>query len=186
MCVPCLLIVILGRKRYVQSPPRGSVVVEAGKVIWYHTKINGLFPSLNKMDACKPSNLAVSHPEIAAKATWDDVFVDEFKRALRACVVFCWYPIYWLCYNQISNNLLSQAATMWTGNVPNDIMNNIDPLFLICMIPVFDRVIYPLLRRFGFHMRPITRISLGFFFVIGGYGIYSRHSSQDLQYTTLL
>ena len=32
------------------------------------------------------------------------------------------------------------------------------------MIPVFDRVIYPTLRRFGFNMRPITRISLGFFF----------------------
>ncbi|KAI8372091.1 POT family-domain-containing protein [Choanephora cucurbitarum] len=152
-----IVILLLGRKRYVVVPPRGSIFVEAYKLLTLSLKVKG------GLQACKPSNLAIEHPELAAKATWDDVFVDELRRALRACIVFCWYPIFWLCYSQISNNLLSQAATMWTGNVPNDIMQNIDPLTLIIIIPIFDRIIYPTLRRLGFPMRPIFRISLGFF-----------------------
>ncbi|KAL0095080.1 POT family-domain-containing protein [Phycomyces blakesleeanus] len=164
MFVPCIAVVLLGRKHYVQNPPRGSVFVEAGKLISLRFKIPGGFA------ACKPSALALTHPEIAANVTWDDVFVDELKRALKACVIFCWYPIYWLCYVQITNNLISQASTMWTGSVPNDIMQNIDPLVLIIMIPFMDRFGYPFLRRCGIHMRPIMRITLGFFFAAASMG----------------
>ncbi|KAI9322913.1 peptide transporter PTR2-A [Dichotomocladium elegans] len=164
MFIPCLAIVILGRKKYVEVPPRGSVVLEAIKCIYYNAEINGPFSGLDKLDAVKPSQLAQTHPKWAAGATWDDTFVDELRRCLRACIVFCWYPIFWLCYVQMTNNLISQAATMLTGNIPNDIINNIDPFFVICFIPVMDRIIYPLLRRFGYPMRPITRIALGFFF----------------------
>lgn len=105
MFVPCIIVVILGRNRYVQTPPRGSVFLEAGKLFWFASiKVKG------GLEACKPSNLSASHPELAAKATWDDIFVDEIKRALKACIVFCWFPIYWLCYQQMTNNLLSQVC----------------------------------------------------------------------------
>ncbi|OBZ84405.1 putative peptide transporter ptr2 [Choanephora cucurbitarum] len=161
MFIPCLAVVILGRKQYVQNPPRGSVFVEAGKLLMLRFKVKGGF------EACKPSNLIVNHPELAAKATYDDIFVDELKRTLRACVVFCWYPIYWLCYSQMSNNLVSMAGTMLTGNVPNDIMQNIDPIALIIIIPIMDKIVYPGLRRMGIPMRPIARISLGFLFASG-------------------
>ncbi|KAI9496064.1 POT family-domain-containing protein [Zychaea mexicana] len=157
MFVVCIIVVVLGRNRYIEAPPRGSVFLEAGRLIRFYFKTKS-------MEACKPSNLIKTHPELAAKATWDDIFVDELRRALKACVVFCWFPIYWLCYQQITNNLISQAATMLTGNVPNDIMQNIDPIALVICIPIMDRIVYPLLRRFGFPMRPIMRISIGFFF----------------------
>ncbi|KAI8388761.1 POT family-domain-containing protein [Radiomyces spectabilis] len=158
MFVPCMAVVLLGRRHYVQNPPRGSVFVEAGRLFFFSWKIKG------GMEACKPSNIEREHPELLSKVTWDDIFVDELKRTLKACTVFCWYPIYWICYSQITNNLISQAATMMTGNVPNDIMQNIDPLALIILIPIMDRIVYPLLRRYGFRMRPILRISLGFVF----------------------
>ncbi|CAO3595156.1 unnamed protein product [Absidia cylindrospora] len=155
MFVPCIIVVVLGRKQYVSEPPRGSVFVEAGKIFYYSFKIKG------GMAACKPSLLQVSHPELAASATWDDIFVDELKRAVKACAVFCWFPIFWLCYAQITNNLISQAGTMLTGNVPNDIMQNIDPLVLIITIPIMDRLVYPTFRRLGLPLKPIFRISLG-------------------------
>ncbi|KAG0169667.1 peptide transporter ptr2 [Apophysomyces sp. BC1034] len=158
MFIPCIIVVILGRKRYVQTPPRGSVFVEAGRLFWFSWKVKG------GLEACKPSHLAVEHPELVEKATWDDIFVDELKRTMKACKVFCWFPIYWLCYSQITNNLLSQAATMLTGSVPNDIMQNIDPIALIILIPIMDRLVYPGLRRMGIPMRPIMRITLGFLF----------------------
>jgi POT family proton-dependent oligopeptide transporter len=53
---------------------------------------------------------------------------------------------------------------MQTGEVPNDIMQNIDPICLIIFIPLMDMFGYPFLRRIGLPMRPMVRISCGFFF----------------------
>jgi POT family proton-dependent oligopeptide transporter len=154
--IPGILIVLAGRKHYVRNPPRGSIFVEAVKVVRLSFK--------HGLEGCKPSNLRAEHPELAAKATWDDVFVDELRRTFKACIVFCWYPIYWLCYSQMTNNMVSMTATMQTGNVPNDIMQNINPLTLVIVIPIMDRFVYPGLRRIGINLRPMARISLGFLF----------------------
>lgn len=48
--------------------------------------------------------------------------------------------------------------------IPNDIMQNIDPLTIIIFIPICDRLLYPFLRKIGIPFRPITRITMGFVF----------------------
>lgn len=53
---------------------------------------------------------------------------------------------------------------MQLHGIPNDIMQNIDPLTLIFLIPIFDRLVYPGLRKFGIQCRPISRIACGFVF----------------------
>jgi POT family proton-dependent oligopeptide transporter len=47
--------------------------------------------------------------------------------------------------------------------LPNDVISNIDPLALIVLIPFFDMVLYPLLRKFKINFTPIKRITAGFF-----------------------
>ena len=68
-----------------------------------------------------------------------------------------------LTYNQINNNLTSQAATMVTNGVPNDVLSNLDPIALIIFIPICDYLIYPALRRAGIRFTPIKRITMGFY-----------------------
>jgi len=99
-----------------------------------------------------------------AMITWDDVFVDEVKRTLRACQIFLFYPLYWISYNQITTNLISQAATLRLDGTPNDLVQNFDAIALIIFIPIMDILVYPFLRRCGFVARPIFRIWLGFMF----------------------
>lgn len=154
--IPGILIVMAGKNHYVKNPPRGSIFIEAFKVVGLSFKYG--------LEGCKPSILRVDHPEIAQKATWDDIFIDELRRTFKACVVFCWYPIYWLCYSQMTNNMVSMTATMQTGSVPNDIMQNINPLTLVIVIPIMDRFFYPGFRRIGINIRPMARITLGFLF----------------------
>lgn len=107
-----------------------------------------------------PSRLGPSKP---AWMNFDDAWVDEVRRGLLACKVFLWYPLYWLAYSQMTNNLTSQAATMQLDGVPNDIVSNFNPLFIVILIPVMDKVIYPGLRKMGLHFTPIKRITCGFF-----------------------
>lgn len=56
------------------------------------------------------------------------------------------------------------AGTMQLHGIPNDIIQIIGPLSLLFLIPIFDCLIYPGLRKIGLPFRPITRIAWGFFF----------------------
>ena len=66
-----------------------------------------------------------------------------------------------LVHGQILHNLTSQAATMVTNGVPNDVINNLDTLTLIVFIPICDMFIYPALRKKGINFTPIKRIAAG-------------------------
>lgn len=56
------------------------------------------------------------------------------------------------------------AGQMDLHGIPNDILQNIDPITVIILIPLMDRLFYPFLRS-KLHVRfhPITRITWGFF-----------------------
>lgn len=59
-------------------------------------------------DAVKPSNVAPQ--QRPSWMTFDDAWVDEVRRGVKACAVFLYLPIYWLAYGQMTGNLTSQAA----------------------------------------------------------------------------
>lgn len=96
-------VLILGRKFYVVRPPTGSIITNAFKAI-------GVMIGSRKMDAAKPSWQAEHGSNRAFP--WDDHFIDELKRALVACKVFAFYPIYWVVYGQFSTNFVSQGRSL--------------------------------------------------------------------------
>lgn len=148
-----ITVLVLGRKRYVDRPPNGTVVLDSFKAV-------GLMIRHRNMDAAKPSWLAQNGSSKSVK--WDDTFVEELKRALVGCKVFTIYPIYWVCYGQFSNNFVTQAGQMAGHGIPNDLMQNFDPIAIIVFVPLMDRLVYPLLRKLRIPFRPISRITFGF------------------------
>ncbi|KAI5289480.1 hypothetical protein KEM55_008808, partial [Ascosphaera atra] len=147
------IILSLGRKFYVVRPPEGSVITNCFKCIFMMAKGRST-------DAPKPSVLAAVGKENTV--TWDDHFVDEVKRALVACQVFAIYPVYWVVYGQFSSNFVTQAGQMDGHGVPNDLMQNFDPIAIIVFIPIMEKIFYPALLKMRIRVRPITRISFGF------------------------
>jgi POT family proton-dependent oligopeptide transporter len=67
----------------------------------------------------------------------------------------------------MTGNLTSQAATLQLHGVPNDIIQNLNPISIVIMIPILDHGIYPALRKAGIAFTPIKRMTLGFFFAAG-------------------
>ncbi|KAL4882392.1 POT family-domain-containing protein [Aspergillus karnatakaensis] len=147
-------VIILGRKYYVVRPPQGSVITDAFKALWIMV-VN------RNMDAPKPTWQAANGGN-RTNLPWDDHFIDELKRALVACKVFAFYPIYWVVYGQFSSNFVSQAGQMNGHGIPNDLMQNFDPISIIVFIPILETLVYPVLRRMRIRFRPVSRISLGF------------------------
>ncbi|KAI5953144.1 hypothetical protein KGF54_002515 [Candida jiufengensis] len=96
----------------------------------------------------------------------DIVSPDEIKRALYACKIFLFYPFYWVTYGQMVNNFVSSAASMRAHHLPNDILQAINSIAIIIFIPLFEKFLYPFVRRWT-PFKPITRITYGFMFGAG-------------------
>ncbi|KAF8530501.1 PTR2-domain-containing protein [Hysterangium stoloniferum] len=168
------IVLYLGRNRYVKTPAKGSVVLESVKVfrlayrsVWSLNPLI-LWKNLEKgpdWDAARPTIDDETKGSTLKKwITWDSQFVDEIRRTLFACKVFLLYPLFWISYNQMTSNLTNQAGYMDTGNTPNDLLNNLDPIAIIIIIPIMVIYLTHSLRRVGIVVRPIQRITLGFFF----------------------
>jgi POT family proton-dependent oligopeptide transporter len=147
-------VLILGRKFYVVRPPQGSIITDAFKACWMMLKARN-------MNAAKPSVLAASGNGRAVP--WNDHFIEELKRALVAMRVFIFFPVFWVIYNQFSNNFVSQAGQMAGHGIPNDLMQNFDPIAIIVVVPILDRFVYPAMLKAHIQFRPISRITVGFF-----------------------
>lgn len=52
------------------------------------------------------------------------------------------------------------------GGVPNDIVNNLNPLALIIFIPIVDKFLYPAIARTGFKFTAIKKITMGFIMAV--------------------
>ncbi|KAK4574448.1 hypothetical protein LTR86_001289 [Recurvomyces mirabilis] len=159
-CIAPIILAVM-QKKYNLREPTGSVFGKFTKLTSYAMK-NGGYKHVGKADfweRVKPSR-------IQNKPSWmtfDDAWVDEIARGVKACSVFSFYPLWWLAYNQIDGNLVSQAATMDLHGVPNDLLNNMNPLGIIILIPIMDFIVYPLLRKFKIRFTPLRRMLSGFF-----------------------
>lgn len=158
----CPFVLLYFKKTYKLSPPTGSVMGKAWKLFRLASKKSKSFRDPEFWQRVKPSEIRARGEPVPKWMTFDDEWVDEVKRGILACKVFLWYPLYWLAYNQMTNNLVSQANTMVLGSTPNDIVAKLNPIFIIIVIPIMDFIIYPLLRKCGIHPTPIKKITAGF------------------------
>ncbi|TDZ34596.1 putative peptide transporter ptr2 [Colletotrichum spinosum] len=170
MLALCPLVMWWGKGRYRDQPPSGSVLGPALRTFFYAQRgrwsLNPVRTWRNMHDGTFWDSVKPSRFTEATRPKWmtfDDAWVDELRRGFAACAVFSWYPIYWLSYNQLNNNLVSQAAVMKLNGLPNDILSNLDPLALLIFIPVCDLLLYPTLRKLRIRFTPIRKITFGFF-----------------------
>ncbi|KIX96749.1 uncharacterized protein Z520_07469 [Fonsecaea multimorphosa CBS 102226] len=173
MFLLCPVILVLNKKNYRLTPPQGSVLGPTVKTLLYALRpywswnpfrvIRNVRKTTTFWTALEPSRIP-PHKR-PSWMTFDDAWVSELRRGVKACSVLLWFPLYWLTYNQMNNNLTSQADTMRHAGVPPEIVSNLDPLTLIILIPICDLVIYPALtKRWGVKLTPIKKITLGFWF----------------------
>lgn len=102
------IVLAVCKKHYVLLPPTGSVFAKFFQLWKYAAKGNwSINPvrtyknlsSPNFWDRAKPSNIPVN--ERPSWMTFDDAWVDEVRRGLKACAVFLYLPLYWLAYGQM-------------------------------------------------------------------------------------
>ncbi|KAK1833002.1 major facilitator superfamily domain-containing protein [Podospora conica] len=149
-------------KRIVKQPPGGSDLGNVFKVLGAAIKHGGV-RSIGRAgfwNAAKPSVRAAAGSSKVYE--YDDQFVEDVRRTFQACGIFLFLPIF-----NINDGGLGAAANaltvgMQTNGLPNDLLDNLNSVSIVIMVPIMNHVIYPLLLRLGIKIGPITRMTFGF------------------------
>ncbi|VUC29628.1 unnamed protein product [Clonostachys rosea] len=156
-----LVVFLLGRNKYIKVEPVGSAILDAIHTTKIAIKERGF-------ENARPSVLRENGREeqyaLASQERFTDDYVDDVKKGLESCKMFLFFPFYFICWNQMWNNLISQAGQMALHGTPNDLLQNLDPIALCIFIPFLDLIVYPLLRKYKIKFDPVSRVFLGFMF----------------------
>lgn len=72
------------------------------------------------------------------------------------------FVVFYVCFDQMQNNLISQAKQMKANNIPNDMMPAMNQVACIILGPIIQYGLYPFLRHRKVDFHPISRITTGF------------------------
>jgi POT family proton-dependent oligopeptide transporter len=181
LCLGCMVIaaimLIFGQRWYIKTPHEGNVLPAAAKIITCACR-NGF-----KMAHAHPGYQLENRQR---KVAWSSQLVSELTRGLQACRVLIAFVVFYVCFDQMQNNLISQAAEMETLGTPNDLVPAMNQVGCIIFAPLIQEVLYPFLHRRRIYLRPTTRITIGFSFVASSmlYATLVQHfiySSQDVK-----
>ena len=86
-----------------------------------------------------------------ANDRYDQQTINEFKAVYNVGVLFLFYPMYWALYDQQGSRWTIQAMRMngftWGWQILPDQVQVINPVLILLFIPLFDKVLYPLLGK---------------------------------------
>lgn len=94
-----------------------------------------------------------------AKPIMGDQIVEDVRIVLKVLLVFVPLPIFWSLYDQHASRWVYMADDMdkKLGKITliSDQVQVLNPLLTLTMIPVFDRLIYPGIKRLGIDLHPL-------------------------------
>lgn len=95
--------------------------------------------------------------------------IEDGKSVLSVFLLFIPLPIFWSLYDQQGSTFVLQAQQTdgdigilsWNYTLRPDQFQVINPFMCIAMIPLFDYVIYPTLKKFNLCTKPLQKMGLG-------------------------
>jgi len=146
------LIIIMGKPLYKMVPPQGNMLSRVVGSIVYAIKkrINGE---------------SADHWLDTAKDEYEPQLVEDVKCVLRVLVLYLPLPVWWALFDQTGSRWTFQATRMngvtLLGTIKPDQMQVINPLLILFLLPLFDRLVYPAFAKCGLLVKPLQRMTAG-------------------------
>ncbi|KAH8295973.1 hypothetical protein KR018_012557, partial [Drosophila ironensis] len=158
--VPAILMIIsvvifvFGKKLYTREPPAGNMIFGVSRCL--SDAFNG-WCKRRRTDPQK-SFLDYARPTVGSR------MVNETKCLARILRLYLPFPVFWALFDQQGSRWTFQANRMdgvvMGYRIKPDQMQVVNPLLILAFIPLFDYVVYPLLRTIGIR-RPLQKLSIG-------------------------
>jgi len=143
---------IFGSRYYIRVPPQGNVLVKVSKVV------------IAAISGKRNSHIKLPHWLDYAVNDYGRGLVQDVKALFGVLVIFLPIPAFWALFDQQSSRWTYQAIYMnrevnlfgHAMTIQPDMIQVLNPLFVLGLIPLFEGFIYPFLRRRGFSLRPVS------------------------------
>jgi len=196
LMVVATVIFVAGRPRYQSIAPEKNVFVKVCASIFYSLSAACCGPSIQEEpvrleehssgeDGEGAGEDRVQNPGViqAPSSHWMDRskprygndFVEDVKAFLRILLVLTPAPFFWTLFDQSASKWVKQATEMdrrVIGEIylPPDLMQVCNPLFILLLIPVFEKLVYPALRKL-FAVRPLQRMGIGLILTVLSFAV---------------
>lgn len=152
------VVFVAGNKMYVKVPPTGYPRQNFLAISWYALVLflKGKKGNRSFLDA--------------AKDRFDDEAVEGIKSVWKILGVFMFIPIFWALYDQNSSEWVLQATYLDLNIfglklLPQQVQA-VNPILILCFIPIFTFVIFPGLEKRGIIVAPLVKIGIGLIFTM--------------------
>lgn len=89
--------------------------------------------------------------------------VNAFADLWRVVPVMSTMAVYWTCYSQFNSYYYFQAFYLQKPeNVPLSIINLMNPIIILFLVPLMKDIVYPYLARRNLELHAFTRMQIGF------------------------
>ncbi|KAK7966330.1 uncharacterized protein PG986_000607 [Apiospora aurea] len=170
--------------RLIKQPPGGSDLGNVFRVLSDIFRHGGIRTIGRKgfWESGKPSVRRAAG--VTKEYPYDDEFVNDVRRTFQACGIFLFQvcisdiftsvPIRKEIANQhvkpiigLNDGGIGAAANTLTAGMdahgmPNDLLDNLNPVSIVVLVPIMNHIVYPALRRAGIRFGPISRMTFGF------------------------
>ncbi|XP_059050776.1 peptide transporter family 1-like [Achroia grisella] len=151
-----IVIFVSAKNRYVMKKPEGNIVFDFIKCISLGLKNVALRRNENEKDV---------HWLDSTRVHYDQRFIKDIKKTLSVLKLFTVTPIFWALLDQMGSRWTLQATKL-DGRfgfltVKPDQMQVLNPIFVLILIPVTQKYIYPFLEKRNILKNPLHKLTLG-------------------------
>uniref|UniRef100_A0AAX7USU5 Solute carrier family 15 member 2 n=1 Tax=Astatotilapia calliptera TaxID=8154 RepID=A0AAX7USU5_ASTCA len=143
LMVVALVVFIAGSSLYKRTPPQGNVLWEVCNCIGFALKNRW---NKSKHDPPKKHWLDWAEEKYSMR------LIQEIKMVLRVLVLYIPLPMFWALFDQQSFYRMLNA------------------LLILVFVPIFDLIIYPLVRLCGLKITPLRKMAMGMVFAALAFG----------------
>jgi len=148
------VIIIAGKPLYKMNPPQGNIVFKVISSIGHGIgqNVKGERGDTHWMDV--------------SKKEFGHELVEDVKAMLRVLVLFIPVPIWWALFDQTGSRWTFQATRMngnigAAGTIYPDQIQVMNPILILILLPLFDRLVYPIFAKCNFLKKPLQRMCFG-------------------------
>lgn len=151
-----ILAFLFGKSYYVTNKPSGNIFVSFCKATW-----------LGLRGKCKSEEKKEHFLDYAIDAGEDPGIVQDIKYVYPIIVMFLPLPFFWALFDMQGSRWTISATQMngWQGGdafkMRPDQIQILNPIMILLFLPLFSKVIYPLIEKCGIRMTSLRRMSAG-------------------------
>ncbi|XP_028835048.1 solute carrier family 15 member 1-like [Denticeps clupeoides] len=155
-----LVVFIVGSSMYVKAAPKGNIMLDVCKCIGFALK--------NRFRHRDSQYPAREHWMDWASEKYDKLLIEQVKMVVKVLFLYIPLPMFWALFDQQGSRWTLQATNM-DGDfgaliIQPDQMQTVNPILILLLVPIVDRIVYPLIKLCGLNFSPLRRMTVGMLF----------------------